>query len=271
MTKKAGIYSRRISHGSSDVHDLCLKTRKESRVLLSNLSELWGGVDDAQERLALFLLYNKRSFEFLSIETRMSEDGIPAIIFTPAEKVGCTPLFSPISGKVCASIIVNGNMNEDISEVLPLIEGNIDINFSDELILPYKSSIKPPLYFECAKYIDQYIKARRLHWQKFISEERIEKNPSSSTLWAKYAVSSYDPYKTLKFPNKKKLLSENHTEWRELNYVLKMSLDEMSSSNTPRISKLSYKDKVEDLRRKADFRNIIKPTELRIQTADPLG
>ena len=141
MTKKAGIYSRRISHGSSDVHDLCLKTRKESRVLLSNLSELWGGVDDAQERLALFLLYNKRSFEFLSIETRMSEDGIPAIIFTPAEKVGCTPLFSPISGKACASIIVNGNMNEDISEVLPLIEGNIDINFSDELILPYKSSI----------------------------------------------------------------------------------------------------------------------------------
>ena len=161
-------------------------------------------------------------------------------------------------------------MNEDISEVLPLIEGNIDIIFSEKLVFPYKTSIKPPLYFECAKYIDQYIKARRLHWQKFISEERIEKDPSSSTLWAKYAASNYDPYKALKYPNKKNLLSENHVEWRELNYVLKLSLNEMSSSNTPRVSKLSYKDKVEDLRRKADFRNIIKPTELRSRAADPL-
>lgn len=273
MTKKkikAGIYSRRISHGSSDVHDLCLKTRKESRILLSNLSELWGGGDDGKERLALFLLYNKRGFDFLSIEIRISDDGIPAIIFIPAEKVGCAPLLSPINGKVCATIVVTGNMNEDISEVLPLIEGNIDIIFSEKLVFPYKTSIKPPLYFECAKYIDQYIKARRLHWQKFISEERIEKDPSSSTLWAKYAASNYDPYKALKYPNKKNLLSENHVEWRELNYVLKLSLNEMSSSNTPRVSKLSYKDKVEDLRRKADFRNIIKPMELRSRAADPL-
>lgn len=274
MAKKkkstSGIYSRRISHGSSDVHDLRLKTRKESRVLLSNLSELWGGGDDGRERLALFLLYNKSGFDFLSIDIRISEDCVPAIIFIPAEKVGCAPLISPISGKVCASIVVTGNMNEDISEVLPLIEGNIDITFSDKLVLPYKASIKPPLYFECAKYIDQYIKARRLHWQKFISEERFEKDPSSSTLWAKYAASSYDPYKALIFPNKKNLLSENHTEWRELNYVLKLSLDEMSSSNTPRVSKSTYKDKVEDLRRKADFRNIIKPTELRNRAADPL-
>ena len=148
MAKKStsGIYSRRISHGSSDVHDLRLKTRKESRVLLSNLSELWGGYD-GQELLALFLLYNKSGFDFLSIDIRISEG---AIIFIPAEKVGCAPLISPISGKVCASIVVTGNMNEDISEVLPLIEGNIDITFSDKLVLPYKASIKPPLYFECA-------------------------------------------------------------------------------------------------------------------------
>ena len=185
---------------SSDVHDLCLKTRKESRILLSNLSELWGGGDDGKERLALFLLYNKRGFDFLSIEIRISDDGIPAIIFIPAEKVGCAPLLSPIMVKVCATIVVTGNMNEDISEVLPLIEGNIDIIFSEKLVFPYKTSIKPPLYFECAKYIDQYIKARRLHWQKFISEERIEKDPSSSTLWAKYAASNYDPYKALKYP-----------------------------------------------------------------------
>ena len=141
MAKKkkstSGIYSRRISHGSSDVHDLRLKTRKESRVLLSNLSELWGGGDDGRERLALFLLYNKSGFDFLSIDIRISEDCVPAIIFIPAEKVGCAPLISPISGKVCASIVVTGNMNEDISEVLPLIEGNIDISFSDKLVLPF--------------------------------------------------------------------------------------------------------------------------------------
>ena len=265
-----GRYSRYVRHGDSDAHDLCLFTKRSTRVLLEDLSNLWGGNSDAQERLALFLLYNKQSFSFLSIDARLAEDGTPALIFQPSEKVGCAPLFSPVNGKMCSSIIVSGSLNEDISEVLPLIEGNIEITFSDKLLIPYKTSIKPPMYFECAKYIDQYIRAQRLHWKKFISEERTEYSPSSSTLWAKYAAKSYDPLEALRYPNKKNLLSTNHTEWRELNYVLRMCLDELCAPHTPRSSRLVYKEKAEALRRKTDFSNIKKPNELRIHTADPL-
>ncbi len=262
--------SRRVHHGDSDARDLYLSTRKPTKVLLDDLSSLWGGDSDAQERLALFLLYNKESFSFLSIEPKLAEDGVPALIFQAAEKAGCAPLFSPVNGKVCASIIIKGNMNEDISEVLPLINGDIEITFSEKLTLPFKSSIRPPMYFECAKYIDQYIKAQRLSWKKFISEEKREASPASSTQWTKYAAKSYDPNEALIYPNKKNLLSTNHTEWRELNYVLKMCLDELGSLHTPRVSRLAYKEKIEDLRRKISFVGITKPTELRIRAADPL-
>lgn len=264
-----GRYSRLVRHGDADSRDLCLCTRKPTRVVLDELSVHWGGAGDGQEHLALFLLYNKHSFAFLSIDARLSEDGTPALIFLPSEKVGCAPLYSPVNGKVCASIIVRGNMNEDISEILPLIEGDIDVDFSDKLVLPFKSTLKPPLYFECAKYLDQYIKAQRLHWRKFVSEVRIEHEPASSTQWAKYAAKSYDPGETFKYPNKKNILSVNHQEWQELNYVLKICLDELCSPDTPRVSKQAYRTKVEDLRRKTDFRDITKPIELKIHSADP--
>ena len=265
MAKTRVRYHRVVSHGSSDAHDLCLYTRWPRRILIDDLSNLWNGDPDAS--VSLFQRYNQDSFSFLSIE--VSDDGT-ALTFLPSEKVGCAPLFSPVTGKQCATITVKGNMNEDISEVLPLIEGDIDITFSNELILPYEASIKPPIYFECAKYIDQYIKAKRIHWKKFVSEVKIEKVPSASTQWAKYASNSYDPQKTLRYPNKKNLLSINHSEWRELNYVLKMCLEELSASHTPRASKLAYKEKVEGLRRDTDFTNITKPTELRSHTSDPL-
>ena len=268
--KQKGILNRRIRHGDQDVYNLCLTTRTPKTIFLDDLSQYWGDDPDARTGLASFLLYNKPSFSFLSIDVRVSADGSTSLIFEPAEKVGRAPLYSPKNGKVCASIVVEGNMGEDISEVLPLIEGDIDISFSDKLVFPFKDSIKPPMYFECAKYIDQYIKAQRLHWKKFVSEEKVEHSPSSSTLWMKYALKSYDPLKALLFPNKKNLLSVNHTEWRELNFVLKMCLDELSASQTPRASRVTYKEKVEDLRRKTDLTNITKPTELRIRAADPL-
>ena len=265
-----GRYELRIHHGDYDARGLLLTTRKPSIIPLDALSSLWGNKPDAKERLGLFLLYNKPSFSFLSIDARLVEDGSSAVIFQPAEKVGCAPIFSPVTGKVCASVIVEGNLGEDISEVLPLIEGNIEITFSDSLPLPFKLSIKPPIYFECAKYIDQYIRAQRLHWKRFISEVKIEHTPASSTLWTEYALKSYDPSKTLKYPNRKNLLSTNHTEWRELNYVLKLCLDELSGSYTPRISRLAYREKVEDLRRNVNLKNITKPTELKTRSADPL-
>ena len=267
--KHTGIYNRRVRHGDHDVYNLYLTTRKPKTVLLDDLSKFWGDDRDAKNELALFLLYNRPSFSFLSISVSVSKDGASSLIFEPSEKVGCAPLFSPKNGKPCASIVVKGNMGENISEVLPLIDGDIEISFSDKLILPFADS-KPPMYFECSKYVDQYIKAQRLHWKKFVSEERVEHLPASSTQWTKYALKSFNPFEKLKYPNKKNLLSTNHTEWRELNYVLKMCLDELSAPQTPRISRLTYKEKVEDLRRKTDLTNITKPTELRARAADPL-
>ena len=262
-------YRRRIHHGDSDVHDLKLLTRKPTRIRLDDLSYLWGGSIDKNNYLALFLLYNKPSFSFLSIDTQLADDGSPGLIFIPSEKVGCAPLFSPISGKICASIIVTGYMDEDVAELLPLVGDHLNINFSTRLQLPYRTSIQPPIYFEAAKFIDQYLRAKKQHWQKFISTAKVESSPTASTQWSKYAAKSYDPQNVLKFPNKKNLLSSNHTEWQELNYVLKLCLDKLDSAQTPRQAKHAYNLKIEELRRTADIVHAKKTTSLHIHAADP--
>lgn len=268
-TKPIGIYGKRERHGDLDAHELSLQTMKATAIPFAELSALWNGKNDVQERLAMFMLYNKPSFNFLSINVHLSEEGSSSVVFHPSEKVGCAPLFSPVNGKACATIVIKGNLNEDFSEIIPLIQDDVEIGFSPKLVLPYKTAIRPPLYFECAKYINQYIVARRLHWQKFITEQRIESMPSASTQWGKYALQSYNPLNTFKYPNRKNLLSENHLEWRELNYVLKFCLDELSSPHTPRSTKNTYRNSVEDLRRKADLTNINKPSSLKIHASDP--
>ena len=65
-----------------------------------------------------------------------------------------------------------------------------------------------------------YSKSKRAKWQKFANYSKVEKLPSSSTDWGKYAFNSFDPNKVFNYTNKVNRLILNHPEWEMLNYAI---------------------------------------------------
>lgn len=221
----------------------------------------------ANELASQFLLRNEKALRFLGIEEgTSSEYGIRLIT---SRYVGCVPLVSPKTGLPGGFIQVAGNFGEDISELLSVIDGTIEPEYDDTLRFYQDTFIKPPLYFECMKYIDQYIEAKKYKWRRFTNIEKIEPRPTSSTRWDKYALRSYDPAKTFKYPNKCNVLTREHPEWLELNYVLDFCINEVMSMRTPVRSRTAYISKINSLSYSYDKRSIRAVKEVRIHKYDP--
>lgn len=258
--------------GEHDAHDLTLLTMKSIKVKFVDLEDGWGdlGRKSIERCIQLFIAYNKRTFDFLNIEVYVSNEESETLIIKAHEFVGCAPLLSPLNGKTYANIVVRGKMNEDVSEIIPLLKAELFVEFDDKLKLPFSSSVRPPLYFECGKFIDKYLEVRKTNWRKFTNAVRVQNAPASSTLWGKYAETSYDPQKALRYPNKVNFLTKEHNEWHQLNYVLQLCLNEYDSSNTPLKSKASYRSKTSFLKPMLSFRNVVKTAYLQQHAADPL-
>ena len=222
----------------------------------------------ANELASLFLLRNRKALGFLGIEEGVSsESGIRLIT---SRYVGCVPLVSPKTGLPGGFIQVVGNFGEDISELLSVIDGTIEPEYDESLRVYQDSFVKPPLYFECMKYIDQYVEAKKYNWRRFTNIEKIEHRPTSSTRWDKYALRSYDPAKTFNYPNKCNVLTREHPEWLELNYVLDFCINEVMSMRTPIRSKTAYLSKINNLSNSYDKRSIRAVKEVRIHKYDPI-
>ena len=245
-----------------------LKVLSEHVISYKELVEKYKGDKQyANELASQFLLRNEKALRFLGIEEgTSSESGIRLIT---SRYVGCVPLVSPKTGLPGGFIQVTGNFGEDISELLSVIDGTIEPEYDDTLRFYQDTFIKPPLYFECMKYIDQYIEAKNYKWRRFTNIEKIEPRPTSSTRWDKYALRSYDPAKTFKYPNKCNVLTREHPEWLELNYVLDFCINEVMSMRTPVRSRTAYISKINSLSYSYDKRSIRAVKEVRIHKYDP--
>ena len=245
-----------------------LKVLSEHVISYKELVEKYKGDKQyANELASQFLLRNEKALRFLGIEEgTSSESGIRLIT---SRYVGCVPLVSPKTGLPGGFIQVTGNFGEDISELLSVIAGTIEPEYDDTLRFYQDTFIKPPLYFECMKYIDQYIEAKNYKWRRFTNIEKIEPRPTSSTRWDKYALRSYDPAKTFKYPNKCNVLTREHPEWLELNYVLDFCINEVMSMRTPVRSRTAYISKINSLSYSYDKRSIRAVKEVRIHKYDP--
>ena len=179
-----------------------------------------------------FLRYNHRSLRFLGIAYQESIV-LKTLTLTPSLQVGCAPLFSPKTGKPCGNIVVKSRFQEDIAGISSIINSELVINYEPELLLNNSPLANPPLYLECIKFIDMFSKSKRAKWQKFANYSKVEKLPSSSTDWSKYALNSFDPQKVFNYPNKVNRLILNHPEWEMLKYVLLLSINEIESTRTP--------------------------------------
>ena len=192
-----------------------------------------------------FLQLNKAALKFLEISASLEDDG-NTLVLTSSRYVGCVPIKSPAqrNGRVVSNLLVTGRFDEDISELLSVIGDTILPEFSDELSIVPNEAIKPPLYFECANYIDKYLEAQHANWRKFDSRIQLQKNPTSGTDWMRYALRSVNPMEALRYPNRCNYLSKDHPEWRQLNYVLEIAIAELEAPHTSQRAKAAYAEKL---------------------------
>ncbi len=246
----------------------------QSNVLtFSELNESWG-MDKRYPETAVqkFLLRNTEILKFLEISAagRYADNGKYELQLTTSKYIGCVPLLSPKTGLPSGHLIITGRFGEDVSELLSIIGEFVEPEFNEKLRLSDGSYVKPPLYFECQNYIDHYIEAKKYKWRKFDNVEKIESRPTSSTRWDKYALKSYDPQNTFKYPNHCNILTKHHKEWEELNYVLSLCIDEIMSSSTPIRSRIAYLSKINRLQNSYDKPFLPRVSEVRVHMSDPI-
>ena len=215
-----------------------------------------------------FIMLNKRAFAFLDIKTSFADDG-ETLVLTSSQYVGCIPIKSPVDGNVVFNLSVAGRFGEDIAELLSTIGDVILPEFDKELQIISNESVKPPLFFECANFIDKYIEAKQQNWQRFSASNEIQSIPTAGTNWEKYALRSFNPKERLHFPNRINRVSSEHLEWKKLLYVLHLSITELESVRTPQRAKFAYAEKITRLRNSFSLQEVEKIDFLRIHASDP--
>lgn len=239
----------------------------------SELNEAWDE-DKRYPETAVqkFLLRNVETLKFLDMDAvgEYADSGKYILKLTTSKYIGCVPILSPKTGLPSGNLIITGRFGEDVSELLSVIGEFVEPEFSDKLKLSAGSYIKPPLYFECQNFIDHYIEAKKYKWRKFDNIEKTEARPTSSTKWNKYALKSYNPQNTLRYPNSCNILSKNHKEWEELNFVLNLCIDEIMSSRTPIRSRMAYMNKITCLLNTFNKNTLPIVSEIKIHMSDPV-
>ena len=249
-----------------------LQVLNEITISFHELAKAWNLKEKryGETTIQHFISRNKEALEFLEIEASCSQDSnrMPQLKLSTSKYVGSIPVVSPENGLPVGNIYVGGRFDEDISELLSVIGDFIPPVFNDQMKLS-GNFVKPPLFFECQHYIDEYIEAKRYKWRKFDSEEIIQHHPSSSTRWDKYAVTSANPHKVLDYTNRCNVLNRTHPEWNELNYVLDLSINEILSNRTPLRSRQAYMNKIKMLKDSYDKHfKIVK--SIPVHMADPI-
>jgi hypothetical protein len=122
---------------------------------------------------------------------------------------------------------------EDYIEILNLLGTEISPEVIDSLPLASGKNFRPPLYLEAVKFIASLEALLTRPWRKFDNIEKISSQPAGQINWNKYINNEYKIENRLKFPTRKNILSEFHSEYAEVRYVFDICKNELLSSNTP--------------------------------------
>lgn len=215
--------------------------------------------------LQKFIAYNKSSFDFLGVTASVEgTDQNSALRFRTAEFIGVIPLRSPDTGKQIGDFIVSPRFSsntrfEDYIEILNLLENEISPQVIDSLPLISGNNFKPPLYLEAIKFIRALEALLKTHWRKFDVVEKYTNQPAGQINWNKYAVQSYKVENRIKFPSRKNILTEFHSEFANIRYVFDICYRELMSANTPQRIKNALSNRLHFIEQKLYF-HLPKPT-----------
>ncbi len=237
------------------------------------LKQCWKWSDRSMESvMQRFIDLNQKNLSYLGVCANIETvDGKPSIKLSTSNYIGAIPILSPMNGKAEGDLVVSGRFGENASELITMLDSSIKPEYSDEFRLVQYSQMTPPIFIECCKYIDTYIEAERFKWQKFSNVTRIEQWPEGSTLWSDYALrTAQNPLEFSVFKNKRNILSTEHPEWANLNYVLQIAISELASPRVPVRTRATYSSRIAQLKIKLREKNILSTNSIRIRMSDPL-
>ncbi len=225
--------------------------------------------------LESFIHFNETNLKFLGIHCSLSTDpSKPGITIHTSRYAGAIPLRSPFNGKYDLDLKVKGSYSSGISDdelydILLEMKSTMMLEFHPSLSLT-SNSVKPPLYFECEKFVDLFEESGIANWNRFTTETRIEPTPRASTNWTRHAVLSFNPKEALRFENRINALTPDHKERHQLNDVLRVCEKVIGNVNTPLHARREYGNKIKRLLANPLTTKYEHATHFIIHTVDPL-
>ena len=223
-----------------------------------------------------FLLLNKRMLDFLGIEAMLSgADRDLSLCFKTSNQIGAIPIRMPYDGiahkdfQVVPRFDSEKETFDELTQLLSSLEYSITPEYADGEPLTLPLQLRPPLYYEAAKYVELFEKAYKYAWVQFEVVNREHSYPKSNTNWAKHAARTVDPRKALQFPAKDSIFSMNHKEWQELKYVFNIAQGIITNLTVPASLRLKYQGRVMSIQRKVASIAARRADLLLIHASDP--
>lgn len=219
----------------------CL-TEKSSSLSGIALQKKWFKSADKRiigQYLQKFIDYNSTLFNFLGVQPYIvGTDQNTSLAFRSSGFIGTIPLRASDTGKQIGDFVVMPRFTgrdrfEDYIEILNLLGTEISPLVIDSLPLASGKNFRPPLYLEAVKFIASLEALLTRPWRKFDNIEKVCNQPLGQVNWNKYINQEFKVENRLKFPTRKNILSEFHSEYSEIRFVFDICKMELLSSNTP--------------------------------------
>lgn len=223
-----------------------------------------------------FALLNKKMFSFIGVSLEMNGTGSDlSIKFKTAGYIGAIPVRMPYDGiahkdfQIIPRFDNSNHIFSDLTQLLSKLKYSIspEYAYGEELVLPLQ--LRPPMYYEAAKFIELFEIAQKQNWVKFEVIKDIHHFPKSNTDWSKYSRTASDPIKALMYPSSDSILSVNHNEWQQLTYVFNIAQSIIMQPNVPEIIRYRYRDKIMALQRKNASIKATMTNAVTVHSSDP--
>lgn len=224
--------------------------------------------------LQKFIDYNSSQFRFIGVQPFIiGSDQNTSLTFRSSSFIGTIPLRASDTGKQIGDFVVMPRFTgrdrfEDYIEILNLLGTEISPEVIDSLPLASGKNFRPPLYLEAVKFIASLEALLSRPWRKFDNIEKISSQPSGQINWNKYINNEYKIENRLKFPTRKNILSEFHSEYAEVRHVFDICKNELLSSNTPQRIKNTIRVKLNFIEEKLYYHKPKATNNIVIKSSD---
>ncbi len=189
--------------------------------------------------LQKFIDYNSSLFKFMAVQPIViGTDQNTSLAFRSSVFIGTIPLRASDTGKQIGDFVVMPRFTgrdrfEEYIEILNLLGTEINPEVIESLPLASGNNFRPPLYLEAVNFITALEILTQRPWCKFDNFEKTSSQPTGQINWSKYINDSYKIENSLRFPVRKNILNEFHSDYKKVRYVFDICKNELLSKNTP--------------------------------------